>query len=110
MQVTTGSTLLLLFAVTSYPFEPYRMLLTFSWLVVLSVVALSIWVFVELDRNTLMSHVSGTRPGEVTLNWALFVRMLSFGAVPLLSVAAAQYPQIATFVFRTLSPLSGLLH
>jgi len=110
MQVTTGSTLLLLFAVTSYPFEPYRMLLTFSWLVVLSVVALSIWVFVELDRNTLMSHVSGTRPGEVTLNWALFVRVLSFGAVPLLSVAAAQYPQIATFVFRTLSPLSGLLH
>ncbi len=110
MQVTTGSTLLLLFAVTSYPFEPYRMLLTFSWLVVLSVVALSIWVFVELDRNTLMSHVNGTRPGEVTLNWALFVRVLSFGAVPLLSVAAAQYPQIATFVFRTLSPLSGLLH
>jgi hypothetical protein len=40
----------------------------------------------------------------------LFVRVLSFGAVPLLSVAAAQYPQIATFVFRTLSPLSGLLH
>jgi hypothetical protein len=110
MQVTTGSTLLLLFAVTSYPFEPYRMLLTFSWLVVLSVVALSIWVFVELDRNTLMSHVNGTRPGEVTLNWALFVRVLSFGAVPLLSVAAAQYPQIATLVFRTLSPLSGLLH
>jgi len=110
MQVTTGSTLLLLFAVTSYPFEPYRMLLTFSWLVVLSVVALSIWVFVELDRNTLMSHVSGTHPGEVTLNWAFVVRVVGFGAVPVLSVAAAQYPQIATFVFQTLSPLSGLLH
>ena len=108
--MTTGCTLLLLFAVTSYPFEPNRMLLTFSWVVVLSVVAISLWIFLELDRNTLMSHVSGTHPGEITFNWAFFGRLVSFGAVPLLSVAAAQYPQIATIVFRTLAPLSGLLH
>jgi hypothetical protein len=110
MQVTTGCTLLLLFAVTSYPFEPYRMLLTFSWVVVLSVVLVGLWIFVELDRNTLMSHVSGTPVGEVTLNWAFGLRVVSWGVIPLLSVAAAQYPQIASFVFRTLSPFSGLLH
>jgi hypothetical protein len=110
MQVTIGCTLLLLFAVTSYPFEPYRMLLTFSWVVVLSVVASSLWIFVELDRNTLMSHVSGTPAGEVTLNWAFGLRLIGWGVIPLVSVAAAQYPQIASFVFRTLSPFSGLLH
>jgi hypothetical protein len=110
MQVMTGCTLLLLFAVTSYPFEPYRMLLTFSWVVVLSVVLLGLWTFIQLDRNTLMSHVSGTRAGEVTLNWAFGLRIVGWGVIPLLSVAAAQYPQIASLVFRTLSPFSGLLH
>ena len=38
------------------------------------------------------------------------LRVVSWGVIPLLSVAAAQYPQIASFVFRTLSPFSGLLH
>lgn len=104
VSMTTGCALLLLVAVTSYPFEPHRLILTFTWVVIASVVATNLWVFIQMDRNTLMSHVSGTNPNHVTWNGAFALRVLTWGVVPLLGAAAAQYPQLARVIFDFVSP------
>jgi hypothetical protein len=109
LYVTTGCALLLVLAVSSYPFEPYRLLLTFIWVVMLSVVGACLWVFVQLDRNTLMSHISGTTPQSVTLNGAFALRVVAWTIVPLLSVAAAQYPDFANLLFAVVRPFASAL-
>ena len=109
VQVTTGCGLLLLLAVANYPFEPYRLLLTFMWIVMLTVVGSSLWVFVQLDRNTLISLISGSSPQAVTFNGALILRILAWAIVPLLSVAAAQYPEVADSLYQLLSPFQHAL-
>jgi hypothetical protein len=107
--VTTLGSLLLLLAVTSYPFEPYRLLLTYMWIITGSVVGVCLWVYMRMDRNTLMSHITGTSPNEVTLDSSFWIRIFAWGVVPLLSVAAAQYPEIANFLFNVVSPFTRAL-
>jgi len=109
VHVTTGCALLLVLAVANYPFEPYRLLLTFMWVVMGTVVATSLWIFIQLDRNTLISYISGTDPQVVTMNSALVLRVFAWTIVPLLSVAAAQYPEVADALFQLLSPFEHAL-
>ena len=110
LYVLTACALLLLTTVTTYPFEPYRLLLTFTWVVLGSVVAVCLWVYVELERNTLLSHTAGTTPNNVTVDAAFVLRVLTWGIVPLLTIAATQYPEFANFLFKLLSPFSRALH
>lgn len=105
----TASALLLLLAVVSYPFQPQRLLLTWIWVVVGSVVLAGLFVYVELDRNALLSRIAGTTPGHLTLNGTLLFRVLGWGIVPLLGVAAAQYPDFASTLFHWLEPFTRAL-
>jgi hypothetical protein len=110
LHVLTGCSLLLLLAVTSYAFEPYRLLLTFIWIVVGSVVTMCLWTFIQMDRNTLMSNIAGKSPERLTLNAGLVVRVVPWTLIPLLSVAAAQYPELASFLYGLIKPFVGVLH
>jgi hypothetical protein len=105
----TGCALLLLLAFASYPFEPHRLMLTCIWIVMGAIVLAGFWIFVELDRNTLLSLISGTPPGEVTINTSFVLRTVTWGVIPLLSVAAAQYPDVANVLFRWLEPFARAL-
>lgn len=109
LHVTTGCALLLVLAVASYPFEPYRLLLTFIWIVMAAVVGSCLWIFMQMDRNTVMSHISGTSPQALTVDGAFVLRVLAWTVVPLLSVAAAQYPEVASVLYRAVSPFADAL-
>jgi hypothetical protein len=100
----TASIALLLLALASYPFEPHRLLLSCSWGVVGSVVGAGLWIFIELDRNTVISQLNGTAPGKVTLNGALALRVLAWVILPVLGVAATTYPDIANMLYRIVEP------
>jgi hypothetical protein len=61
------------------------------------------------DPNTLMSHIAGTSPNEVTLDAAFALRLFAWTIVPLLSVAAAQYPEVANVLFAVFGPFARAL-
>jgi hypothetical protein len=105
----SASSLLLLATVTSYTFEPYRLLLTLAWTVIVSVMLIGIWIFVELDRNTVISHISGTVPGKLTVNGGMAVRLFSWSVVPLLGIASTQYPEVANFLYAIINPFLSAL-
>jgi hypothetical protein len=109
MYTLTGSAFLLLLAVSSYPFEPHRLLLTFIWIVVGSVALIGIVVYIELDRNALISRLAGTAAGHMTLDAAFAIRIVAWVIVPLLSVAAAQYPDLANALFTAVEPFARAL-
>jgi hypothetical protein len=100
----TASVLVLLLALTSYPFEPHRLLLSCSWGIVGSVVGAGIWIFVELDRNTVISHIADTPPGKLTVNGAFAIRVIAWGLLPILGVAATTYPEVANALYGIAEP------
>lgn len=105
----TFATALLLCAVSSYPFQPYRLLLSYIWVITGTVTLAGVWVFVELDRNTFISRIAGTTAGKLTLDSALVVRVVAWAIIPLLGVAAAQYPEVANVLFRLAEPFARAL-
>jgi len=101
-----GCALLLLVTYASYPFEPHRLMMTIVCAVVASVVVVTLGVFLELDRNTLISHIAATRPGQVTVNGALALRVFAWAVIPLLGLAATQYPDVANALYQFVEPFA----
>ena len=66
------------------------------------IVALAAFVIAQMSRDTTLSHITNTTPGE--LGWDFWVRITSFVAIPLLSLLSAQFPQIGRFLFSWAQP------
>jgi hypothetical protein len=90
--VTIGL-LLMLLAATSYPFQPREPLLLFSWVSMLVVAAVTLFIFVQLNRDRVLSLLSGTRPGSFNLSGDLVYRVMIHGIVPIIALLGAQFPE-----------------
>lgn len=89
---------LILFAIISYPFQPKQLLLTYSWIVILTVVVAILLIVVQLDRDTILSYMAGTVPGRLNWTGEFALRLITYILVPLLSLLAAQFPAIGAGV------------
>jgi gas vesicle protein len=85
--------LLMLLAVTSYPFQPRNEFLFFNWVVILCFVGTVFWIFVQMDRDTILSLLNDTVPGQVNFSRELVLRTLLYVAVPLMALLGAQFPE-----------------
>ncbi len=85
--------LLMLLAVTSYPFQPRNEFLFFNWVVILSFIGTVFWIFVQTDRDTVLSLLNDTNPGQIHISRELVLRTLLYVAVPLLALLGAQFPE-----------------
>jgi len=90
--VVAGLVLMLL-AITYYPFQPREWLLWFNWLVILATVSLTIVVFVQMGRDRVLSLLANTVPGQITWNREFLLRMLLYVVVPVLTLLGAQFPE-----------------
>ena len=86
--------LLMLLAVISYPFQPTDLLLLYNWSIILAFVALTLAVFVQIDRDAVLSLLSGTTPGRVTWNRAFVYRILTYVILPVSALLGAQFPDV----------------
>jgi len=85
--------LLMLFAISSYPFQPHNLLLLFNWVVILSFVGIAMWVFIQINRDLVLSSLNGTKPGQISWDRDFVFRILTYGIVPILALLGAQFPQ-----------------
>jgi len=88
-----GGLLLMLLAVTSYPFQPRNEFLFFNWIVILIFIGTVFWIFVQMDRDTVLSLLNDTNPGQIHFSRELVLRILLYVAVPLLALLGAQFPE-----------------
>jgi hypothetical protein len=89
-------------AVSSYPFDPRQglglvMLILFSILV-----GIIIYVYAQIHRDSTLSHITNTTPGE--LGGDFWLKLVGFGLAPLLGLLTAIFPSISDFVFSWLQP------
>jgi hypothetical protein len=85
--------LLMLLAVTSYPFQPRNEFLFFNWVVILLFIGTAFWIFVQMDRDTILSLLNDTQPGQISVSRELVLRVFLYVAVPLLALLGAQFPE-----------------
>ena len=95
-------------SVRSYPFLAHR---TIGWALTLIFLALGVPVviaFAQMDKDAILSRLSDTQPGK--LDSAFYARLISYGALPLLTVLASQFPSIGRFLFSWVQPAIEALH
>jgi hypothetical protein len=99
--------LLLLLTVTSYPFQPHDLLLLFGWLLILSVSAATIFIFVQMDRDKVLSLFSGGVPGQLNWNRDFLLRIAIHGVLPILALLSVQFPEALQQILSWLSFMQG---
>jgi len=100
--------LLLLVAGSAYTFQP-RGIVSFGFLgLVVGEIAIAAAVFVQINRDTVLSLIAGNNPGEVTFDWHFISSLLTFGVVPLLGLIATQVPAAGQLLNGWLKPLLRL--
>ena len=84
--------LLMLASVIFYPFQPRNQFLAFNWIVVLCFIGLALLVLLEMERDTVLSALNGTTPGQVTVSRQFAFRVLTYVMIPILALLSAQFP------------------
>ncbi|HEV3039949.1 MAG TPA: hypothetical protein VHA33_19435 [Candidatus Angelobacter sp.] len=97
-----GMYVLFLLALTTYPFQPQMEIRMFLFLLLIFMVAVVGIVFAQMHRDTTLSHITDTEPGQ--LGSSFWLRLASFVAFPVFSLLASQYPEIGNFLFSWLEP------
>ncbi len=99
---TAAGLFLMLMAVSSYPFINEDALLRFSWVALLAGISLAVTLMVQINRDKVLSLLSGGTPGKIDWNWEFMSRLLIYGVLPILALLGIQFP-------ATLSGLSHLI-
>ncbi|HVC45345.1 MAG TPA: hypothetical protein VND20_11060 [Candidatus Binataceae bacterium] len=98
--VFAGAGLLaMMLAATTYPFPRHDTIAWVSWTVLLTIMAVIFMVFVQMNRNRVISMLSGSAPGELNWNSSFVLQVVTFGVVPILTLLGAQFPYALQNVF-----------
>jgi hypothetical protein len=103
---STAGVLLMLLAASSYPFPAADDLLWFSWGMVVLAVASTTWMFVSINRDRVVSLLSGTTPGSTNWNSTFVTQLATHALVPVLVLLGAAFPERLS---RVLGWVGGIL-
>ena len=79
------STFLLVLSILSYPFRGAYVLQMYCWMLVIVGVLMGLWRMLALERNELLSCISGSRPDHIEWN-ANFLQLALFVGLPVVAV------------------------
>ena len=105
---TTGVFILLL-GVAAYHFQPQRAVYVLIWSVVVIMAGWTIYVFADMERDTILSKIGDSTPGEVSVfKGGLFGRAVAYAGAPLITLVLTQFPDISQPLRGWLEPLLRL--
>jgi hypothetical protein len=104
----TTSFVLLLLSVGSYPFAGRRLFVWKMAAVFLFFGATIAASFAQMARDAVLSRLDRTTVGKLDLSFLL--RLISYGALPLLALLASQFPSLARALVSWLEPALNAMH
>ncbi len=96
--------LFVLAAVSSYPFQPKYSLMTLVWVLVLVSIGIDTWIFVEMERDPILSYMGKTAPGKISLSADFLKTVGLYVILPLITLAATQFPGVGDVIFSVFNP------
>ena len=102
----TVGILFLLAGLASFHFQPIRSVYIVLWSVIGVVAILTIAIFIQMDRDTVLSRIGGTTPGEVNpIKSGLLMRIAAFVLPPVAALIVTQFPRLGQPLSSWLNPL-----
>ncbi len=98
-----ASGLLALLGVAAYAFEPKHLVYLGGWVGLAIAVALTLWIFLQMDCNPTLSRIGGTKPGQVTFDRAFLSKLATYVGVPVLGLVATLFPAVGQLLSRVAS-------
>ncbi len=103
------SLLLATLLLSSYPYPPQSLLRLILLIVMGGTVGSLIFVLVQMNRDEVLSRIDRTEPGRVTWNLGFVMNLLTFGALPLLTLLSSEFPELRKFLFAWAEPILKML-
>jgi hypothetical protein len=101
---------LLFLSLVLYPFRPARILLGFMFVFVTALAVLTVRMLAQMEREEILSLISRTPPGKVSWDFSFVSRVLIYGVFPILSLLAANIPDVQALLAAGIVNVSRLLH
>lgn len=102
MLFVSAAFVLALVAWNSYPFQPHAFI-DWCFTILLAILTVGfVWVLAQMHRNAILSRITDTTPNE--LGWEFYIRMITLGAIPILTWLAYQFPQIGGNLYKIIQP------
>jgi len=106
----TGAVVLVFCSHTLFPFEARHRLQALAWIYVGLTFACLFTVLLQIKRDEILGRVAAVTPGARTAWDANFVmRLAVFGLLPLLTLFAAQFPDVGGMLLQWLQPVQKVL-
>ena len=93
---------LVLVSLNIYSFEPHQSLIWSFTLIFVVAGVMVVGVLMQLHRDPILSRVTGTTGN--TLDIHFYLRIVAFGALPLLTLLATHFPSIGHYLLSFLRP------
>jgi len=103
------SLLLATVLLSSYPYPPQSLLRLILLVVLGGTVGTLVFVLVQMNRDEVLSRIDRTEPGRVTWNFSFVMNLLTFGALPLLTLLSSEFPELRKFLFAWAEPILKML-
>jgi len=105
-----GGVILAFCSHTLFPFQQHTNLQLLAWIYIAVTFSTILTVLVQIKRNEIIAKLTSTRPGRrTTWDSGFVLKVAVFGLIPLLTLFAAQFPDIGGVVLRWLEPVQHAL-
>ena len=91
----------------SFPFQSHHLLSSVAVVTLLVIGASLVYVFAQVERDTVLSWMNDTPPGE--LGGDFYLKVISYGAIPLATLLSTQFPSIGRTLLDWIQPVSEAL-
>jgi hypothetical protein len=93
---------LTIIAWNSYPFQP-RQFVNWVFTILLALLGVGIIrIFAQMHRDPILSRLTDSKPNE--LGFDFYFRIITYGAIPVCTWLAYQFPGISSTIFRLIHP------
>ncbi len=103
-------TLVLLWAFNSYPFQPQRLLMLFSYVLVVWMMLKTLVIFIKFNRDDILSRLAGSTPNQFTWDRSVVLALITYVVLPGLSLIAVQFPEVSQTLFSWIGFVQRALH
>jgi hypothetical protein len=99
---------LVVLALNSYSFQAPQAITRFLIIGLIGAGVIVVRTFAQIERDPILSRLSGTTEGELGKDF--YIRVITYGALPLLTVLSTQFPSISRFLLSWAQPTLEALH
>ena len=92
-----------------YTFQGRTSYLLTDVVMIVGASAVTLWILVSIERDRVISSLRKTTPGKVEFNWNFIRQVAISGALPVLAILGALFPEVGESVFGWLEPLRRIV-